>query len=173
MPFFAKTSQAFCRKISRDGIFVICFLRPPCLFFRISHVVRVANHNRKACECMTKKFFLSALLWMTALSFAGCQAVSASAVLSNPASSSAFSGSSAVRSPAVSSSAASLSETPGSTPFGAVSYTHLRAHETRHDLVCRLLLEKKKTHTPPPHPCLLYTSPRPLARHKPRMTPSA
>eukprot|EP01016_Furgasonia_blochmanni_P012899 TRINITY_DN16491_c0_g1_i1.p3 TRINITY_DN16491_c0_g1~~TRINITY_DN16491_c0_g1_i1.p3 ORF type:complete len:117 (-),score=24.30 TRINITY_DN16491_c0_g1_i1:12-362(-) len=28
--------------------------------------------------------------------------------------------------------------------FEAVSYTHLRAHETRHDLVCRLLLEKKK-----------------------------
>eukprot|EP00825_Cyclidium_porcatum_P009862 TRINITY_DN15042_c0_g1_i1.p1 TRINITY_DN15042_c0_g1~~TRINITY_DN15042_c0_g1_i1.p1 ORF type:complete len:162 (+),score=20.03 TRINITY_DN15042_c0_g1_i1:144-629(+) len=28
-----------------------------------------------------------------------------------------------------------------------VSYTHLRAHETRHDLVCRLLLEKKKTRT--------------------------
>src|SRR5450756_61647 len=26
------------------------------------------------------------------------------------------------------------------------SYTHLRAHETRHDLVCRLLLEKKKKH---------------------------
>src|SRR5450756_648998 len=26
--------------------------------------------------------------------------------------------------------------------FYAVSYTHLRAHETRHDLVCRLLLEK-------------------------------
>ena len=25
-----------------------------------------------------------------------------------------------------------------------VSYTHLRAHETRHDLVCRLLLYKKK-----------------------------
>ena len=25
----------------------------------------------------------------------------------------------------------------------AVSYTHLRAHETREDLVCRLLLEKK------------------------------
>ena len=24
-----------------------------------------------------------------------------------------------------------------------VSYTHLRAHETREDLVCRLLLEKK------------------------------
>ena len=28
--------------------------------------------------------------------------------------------------------------------YEAVSYTHLRAHETRHDLVCRLLLEKKK-----------------------------
>src|SRR5659263_299687 len=26
-------------------------------------------------------------------------------------------------------------------PIVAVSYTHLRAHETRHDLVCRLLLE--------------------------------
>ena len=31
--------------------------------------------------------------------------------------------------------------------YNAVSYTHLRAHETRHDLVCRLLLEKKKTLT--------------------------
>ena len=30
---------------------------------------------------------------------------------------------------------------------GPVSYTHLRAHETRHDLVCRLLLEKKKKKT--------------------------
>src|SRR5450756_2856576 len=29
-----------------------------------------------------------------------------------------------------------------------VSYTHLRAHETRHDLVCRLLLEKKKNRAP-------------------------
>ena len=29
----------------------------------------------------------------------------------------------------------------------AVSYTHLRAHETGLDLVCRLLLEKKNTHT--------------------------
>ena len=28
-----------------------------------------------------------------------------------------------------------------------VSYTHLRAHETVLDLVCRLLLEKKKYHT--------------------------
>ena len=35
----------------------------------------------------------------------------------------------------------------------AVSYTHLRAHETVLDLVCRLLLEKKKNQTtPPPHP---------------------
>ena len=29
-------------------------------------------------------------------------------------------------------------------PINAVSYTHLRAHETVLDLVCRLLLEKKK-----------------------------
>ena len=27
---------------------------------------------------------------------------------------------------------------------GTVSYTHLRAHETEADLVCRLLLEKSK-----------------------------
>ena len=36
---------------------------------------------------------------------------------------------------------------PGSTiesTINAVSYTHLRAHETVLDLVCRLLLEKKK-----------------------------
>ena len=32
--------------------------------------------------------------------------------------------------------------------FPPVSYTHLRAHETKANLVCRLLLEKKKhTHT--------------------------
>ena len=30
-------------------------------------------------------------------------------------------------------------------PSMAVSYTHLRAHETVLDLVCRLLLEKKTT----------------------------
>ena len=30
-----------------------------------------------------------------------------------------------------------------------VSYTHLRAHETVLDLVCRLLLEKKKKNTQP------------------------
>ena len=30
-----------------------------------------------------------------------------------------------------------------------VSYTHLRAHETVLDLVCRLLLEKKKTNNTP------------------------
>ena len=29
-----------------------------------------------------------------------------------------------------------------------VSYTHLRAHETVLDIVCRLLLDKKKQHTP-------------------------
>jgi len=29
--------------------------------------------------------------------------------------------------------------------YGSVSYTHLRAHETKANLVCRLLLEKKKT----------------------------
>ena len=31
--------------------------------------------------------------------------------------------------------------------LGTVSYTHLRAHETVLDLVCRLLLEKKKHHS--------------------------
>ena len=33
----------------------------------------------------------------------------------------------------------------------AVSYTHLRAHETVLDLVCRLLLEKKNTKHPTPY----------------------
>ena len=32
----------------------------------------------------------------------------------------------------------------GGRGFGSVSYTHLRAHETVLDLVCRLLLEKKQ-----------------------------
>src|SRR5450756_2912477 len=36
------------------------------------------------------------------------------------------------------------SSLPPSADPPSVSYTHLRAHETRHDLVCRLLLEKKK-----------------------------
>ena len=35
----------------------------------------------------------------------------------------------------------------------AVSYTHLRAHETVLDIVCRLLLEKKKTLTLNLHLC--------------------
>ena len=35
-----------------------------------------------------------------------------------------------------------------------VSYTHLRAHETVLDLVCRLLLEKKKNATSVPYPCM-------------------
>ena len=40
---------------------------------------------------------------------------------------------------------------PGRHECTAVSYTHLRAHETVLDLVCRLLLEKKnkKPDTPP------------------------
>ena len=33
----------------------------------------------------------------------------------------------------------------------AVSYTHLRAHETVLDLVCRLLLDKKKSQRKQPH----------------------
>src|SRR5450756_2770834 len=41
-------------------------------------------------------------------------------------------------------SVASASMMERSSNSRAVSYTHLRAHETRHDLVCRLLLEKKK-----------------------------
>ena len=32
--------------------------------------------------------------------------------------------------------------------YVSVSYTHLRAHETGRNLVCRLLLEKKKKNTP-------------------------
>ena len=40
---------------------------------------------------------------------------------------------------------------------GTVSYTHLRAHETVLDLVCRLLLEKKKHTSPSPCPILIYT----------------
>eukprot|EP00658_Telonema_sp_P-2_P052919 TRINITY_DN41279_c0_g1_i1.p1 TRINITY_DN41279_c0_g1~~TRINITY_DN41279_c0_g1_i1.p1 ORF type:complete len:106 (-),score=44.46 TRINITY_DN41279_c0_g1_i1:69-386(-) len=35
-------------------------------------------------------------------------------------------------------------EDPPLEPLMAVSYTHLRAHETPEHLVCRLLLEKKK-----------------------------
>ena len=37
-----------------------------------------------------------------------------------------------------------------------VSYTHLRAHETVLDLVCRLLLEKKKKLNPKMHRCESY-----------------
>ena len=39
-------------------------------------------------------------------------------------------------------------EGPGEDAQDAVSYTHLRAHETVLDLVCRLLLEKKKKYIP-------------------------
>ena len=37
-----------------------------------------------------------------------------------------------------------VSANSGDDTISAVSYTHLRAHETVLDLVCRLLLEKKK-----------------------------
>ena len=43
-----------------------------------------------------------------------------------------------------------VADTPGHEP---VSYTHLRAHETVLDLVCRLLLEKKKHHIDNRHEC--------------------
>ena len=51
-----------------------------------------------------------------------------------------------------------LKAMPGSTPLRfynydktpvTVSYTHLRAHETVLDIVCRLLLDKKKKYTTP------------------------
>src|SRR5450759_1565290 len=42
---------------------------------------------------------------------------------------------------------AGASDENNSTMPKPVSYTHLRAHETRHDLVCRLLLEKKTSTT--------------------------
>ena len=45
-----------------------------------------------------------------------------------------------------------------------VSYTHLRAHETVLDLVCRLLLEKKKN--PIPDTYLHYTN-APKYQHQP------
>ena len=38
----------------------------------------------------------------------------------------------------------------------SVSYTHLRAHETVLDLVCRLLLEKKNTHQPITYALIQY-----------------
>ena len=43
-----------------------------------------------------------------------------------------------------------------------VSYTHLRAHETVLDLVCRLLLEKKKQDTETPVPAELQQ----ILKHK-------
>ena len=39
-------------------------------------------------------------------------------------------------------------------PMSAVSYTHLRAHEPVLDILCRLLLEKKKTNPDSRHPRL-------------------
>ena len=46
--------------------------------------------------------------------------------------------------PLASQAVAILRELQPLTGAGAVSYTHLRAHETVLDLVCRLLLEKNK-----------------------------
>ena len=51
-------------------------------------------------------------------------------------------------------------------PNQSVSYTHLRAHETVLDLVCRLLLEKKNTHSS--H--LLLTYNRKLVIHETRIS---
>ena len=42
--------------------------------------------------------------------------------------------------------------------LGAVSYTHLRAHETVLDLVCRLLLEKKQTPISNTHSTITFIS---------------
>ena len=47
---------------------------------------------------------------------------------------------------------------PRESKIDAVSYTHLRAHETVLDLVCRLLLEKKKTQLQNTHSHLLHTT---------------
>ena len=54
----------------------------------------------------------------------------------------------AVNSEAMSEHLAEISRrvTAGAHAMVAVSYTHLRAHETVLDLVCRLLLETKKTY---------------------------
>src|SRR3546814_20364909 len=41
-----------------------------------------------------------------------------------------------------------LAPTRALLPAAPVSYTHLRGHETSQDLVCRLLLEKKKITAP-------------------------
>ena len=58
-----------------------------------------------------------------------------------------------------------------------VSYTHLRAHETRHDLVCRLLLEKKKIlsliHISETPRQAEISSPRSCVQNKTRLTPIA
>ena len=48
------------------------------------------------------------------------------------------------KNPAANKSPAPVVSRTSNPSIGAVSYTHLRAHETCADLVCRLLLEKKK-----------------------------
>ena len=52
-----------------------------------------------------------------------------------------------------------LADALGGICYNAVSYTHLRAHETVLDLVCRLLLEKKKQYTTNKATYLHYRSP--------------
>ena len=49
-----------------------------------------------------------------------------------------------------------------------VSYTHLRAHETRHDLVCRLLLEKKKKKKPKTETCEMIDTKKRTEKKKPQ-----
>ena len=50
-------------------------------------------------------------------------------------------------------------------PTVPVSYTHLRAHETVLDLVCRLLLEKKKKQSSKHEQRTLYSHDRHIERH--------
>ena len=56
--------------------------------------------------------------------------------------------------------------------FFPVSYTHLRAHETVLDLVCRLLLEKTKSHSHAQYSKLIYTTPKPTTNTISPLPPS-
>ena len=57
--------------------------------------------------------------------------------------------------------------------WGTVSYTHLRAHETGRNLVCRLLLEKKKKSISQTRSCISHTSRYPQAMQHYRMPTAA
>ena len=66
-------------------------------------------------------------------------------------------------SPKMADLSADLAQAMPALPVGPVSYTHLRAHETVLDLVCRLLLEKKninpiRLHTPLVHTTIRQTT---------------